>query len=442
MSGVAQICLDEGFAVSGSDIKHSETTDRLQQRGAVIHFPHSRSNVSGEAVVVISSAIPESNEELSYARQLGLTIKRRAEVLGWFMSSRVGISVAGCHGKTTTTSMVSSILTHAGLDPTTVVGGEASHVGGNAKFGKGEHLVAEADESDGSFLLLPSRYSIVTNVDNDHLDYYKSMEKVEQAFEQFVANTEICSVVCADQPVLQKFRHKYADKVRSYGMASGADYRIENVTLVEFGSTFQILHQDKELAFVELNVPGMHNVLNACAALAICHQMSVSPQISAEALNTFVGVQRRFERICEKNGVLIVDDYAHHPAEISVTLDAARRVADARGGKLVAVFQPHRYSRLSHLLQDFARSFSQVDFLYLAPVYAAGELRQAKVDSWFLYRELQMEKNMVSLLSDRPCVDSAQEILSELKSGDVLITLGAGDVTRLGRSLKSVEVRS
>ena len=441
MSGVAQICLDEGYRVSGSDLKKTEVTERLRTRGAVIHFPHSEQNVTEEPVVVISSAIPEANEELAFARQKGLVIKKRAELLGWFMSSRKGISVAGCHGKTTTTSMVSAILTEAGLDPTTVVGGESSHVGGNAKFGKGEYLVAEADESDGSFLYLPSSYSIVTNVDNDHLDYYGTIEKVQEAFACFLLQTKNCSMVCADDAFLQKLWNENRSRLFGYGVHSEADYRIQDVVFSDFGSTFTVSFRGELLTTVSLNVPGMHNILNATAALGLSHQLGVSSDIAAQALEKFVGVQRRFELVANRQGILAVDDYAHHPTEIVATLTAARRLADSRKGKLVVAFQPHRFSRLKHLIHDFARSFLLSDYLYLMPVYSAGERSGGALDSWALYRKLENEKHRIELLHHCNYEELAPRIFSELKERDVFLTLGAGDVTKLGRMMSCKENR-
>ncbi|MBW7875491.1 MAG: UDP-N-acetylmuramate--L-alanine ligase [Candidatus Cloacimonetes bacterium] len=441
MSGVAQICLDEGYRVSGSDLKKTEVTERLQTRGAVIHFPHSEKNVTEEPVVVISSAIPEANEELAFARQKGLVVKKRAELLGWFMSSRQGISVAGCHGKTTTTSMVSAILTEAGLDPTTVVGGESSHVGGNAKFGKGEFLVAEADESDGSFLYLPSTYSIVTNVDNDHLDYYGTIQKVEEAFACFLHKTRNCAMVCADDTFLAGLWRKNPDKIVGYGVHEEADYRIVNVTFTDFGSEFEVHFQKQPLTSVRLNVPGMHNVLNATAALGLSHKLGVCPEVAARALTKFVGVQRRFELVADRDGVLAIDDYAHHPTEIVATLKAARRLADSRKGQLVVAFQPHRFSRLKHLIDDFASSFLLADYLYLMPVYSAGERSGGTLDSWALYRKLKNEKHRVELVKDCDYEKHAPRIFSELRGNDVFLTLGAGDVTKLGRMMSRKEYR-
>ena len=435
MSGVAQICLAQGYPVSGSDLKRSMATNRLQSKGAIISFPHNHSNITEDPVVVVSSAIPETNEELSFARSKGLPIMRRAEVLGTFMQGREGIAVAGCHGKTSTTSLVSSILTVAGLDPTTVVGGEASHVGGNAKFGQGKYLVAEADESDGSFLYLPSKYSIITNVDNDHLDHYGSFESILQHFLKFAHQTEKKVILCAEDKHLVNIAKQLGDKAVTYGFCEDFDYSAVDLHEGSDGTRLTVLKKGQFFCNLHLPLPGKHVVLNSLASLALCDSLGIDKEHLVKGLESFQGVQRRFEKVANYKGVEIYDDYAHHPSEVLATLQAARQLMSDKNGKLVVCFQPHRYSRLQHLMDEFAVSFDDADFLYLMPVYAAGEAPIAGVDHWGLYRDLNLGAGKVSVLESASIEECRELILAELKLGDVLLTMGAGDITRMGREI-------
>ncbi len=431
MSGIAQICLENGFTVSGSDLRQSEVTRRLSSRGASISFPHSLNNITAEPVVVISSAIPESNEELLFARQSGLVVKKRAELLGWFMEGRTGIAVAGCHGKTTTTSMLSAVLTEAGLDPTTIVGGEASHMGGNARMGRGEFLIAEADESDGSFILMPATHAIVTNVDNDHLEHYGDLKNLQSAFEGYVLGLEGIPVLCVEDEFLKGLSSK-RDSI-TYGFSPEAQYRAKNISLEGRSSSYDVWHQGRFLIRIRLGVPGEHNILNSLAAFALSHQIGIAPESIAAGLLVFGGVQRRFETVDEKDNILILDDYAHHPAEVLATLKAARALARERGGRLGVIFQPHRFSRLGHLMSEFAVAFGDADFLWLLPVYAAGEKPRAGVSSWELYIRLELERTCVEVLDSVPDIGYFKR---NMQPGDVLMTMGAGDVTCLGRAGK------
>jgi len=437
MSGLAHICLAEGYEVTGSDLRGSRNVSRLQSLGAKIHFPHSGDHVQKDSIVVVSSAIPETNEELGVARSLGLPIKKRAEVLGWFMEDRDGIAVAGCHGKTTSTSMISSILTRAGENPSTIVGGEASHVGGNAKFGTGKYLVAEADESDGSFLLLPAKYSLITNIDNDHLDHYGSFEGVLKAFYTFMEQTQEMVILCIDDPCLRKLKNHFPDKVITYGFSEDADYVVSDLVQVGLKTSFKIELSGGSGLDVDLTVPGAHNVLNAAGSIALCDYLGIEAEFLSEGLKDFEGVQRRFELVSDRNDVLVYDDYAHHPREVQATLAAARSLMETRSGKLVVCFQPHRYTRLKELFCEFQESFQDADFLYLAPVYAAGEIPLQGVSTRRLYYALNMDRSKVSLLENGSMEAYASKIQAELFPGDVLLTMGAGDITRLGRLMGS-----
>jgi UDP-N-acetylmuramate--alanine ligase len=434
MSGIAQMCLENGFLVSGSDLNPSPITNRLKGYGAEIHFPHCKDSVLEDSIVVVSSAIPETNEELSYAREKGMIVKKRAEVLAWLMQERNGISVAGTHGKTTTTSMISSILTSAGVDPSTVVGGEANHVGGNAKFGNGDLLVAEADESDGSFLLLPTKYAVVTNIDNDHLGHYGSFEQLCNSFHNFMEETEEFVIACGEDENLQKTIKMVSTDVFTYGRGDGFDYGISNVDLMPDKTTFSVSKQGKHLVDVVLSVPGLHNVLNATASVALCDQLGISAEYLRQGLMDFTGVQRRLELVAESNDIRVYDDYAHHPTEIQAVIECGKEMVKSTGGKLVVCFQPHRYSRVKDLHQEFALSLTGADFLYLAPVYAAGEKPMPGYDSWTIKKSLKLEPLSYQMLSDN-MDEWAGLIKQELQPGDVFMTLGAGNITRLGRDL-------
>ncbi|MCJ8345036.1 UDP-N-acetylmuramate--L-alanine ligase [bacterium] len=434
MSGLAHMCLKDGFSVSGSDLRSSRATSRLSDGGAIINFPHNKVNISDEPVIVISSAIPENNEELKFAKSLGLTIKKRAEMLAWFMKDKLGISVAGCHGKTTTTTMVSSILTEAGVDPSTIVGGEANHVGGNAKYGSGKYIVAEADESDGSFLLLPSKYSIVTNVDNDHLDYYGDFEGVTRAFRTFIQKTSEFSIVCGENETLLEMSQDF-DHVKTYGLSETHDYWAKDIQLNDFSSEFVVETKDGRSLQLKLNTPGIHNLLNGVAAVAMCDSLGIAVEDIEKGLAKFCGVQRRFEKVQEKNGILVIDDYAHHPTEIKATMKSASKLAKSRDGKLVIVFQPHRYSRIAEVLESYRGCFDGADFLYMAPIYASGERNPLNLSTWDIYKRCNFEPRNIKILESDDWKAFAQELSPELRKNDVLLTLGAGDVTFLGRLL-------
>jgi UDP-N-acetylmuramate--alanine ligase len=358
-------------------------------------------------------------------------------MLGWFMKNRRGVAVAGTHGKTTTTSLISSILTSAGLDPTTIVGGEAQHVGGNAKAGHGDLLVAEADESDGSFLMLPVRYAVITNVDNDHLNYYGSEENLRITFQQFVESVSEFSVLCGEDPFLYTMKHSMQRPVFCYGFRPEHDYQIKNVSLEGRSSRFELFYKNSFLLEATVNIPGLHNVLNSAGAAALCHQLKVEPEKIVAGLAQFCGVQRRFELIQEQNDIMVFDDYAHHPTEVKATLDSARNLANLNGGKLVVCFQPHRYTRNKELAARFAAVLSEnIDFLYIAPIYSAGEKHISGADSWSIYRSLTMNKSRVMMLPEGNPADWAAYISGELEPKDILLTVGAGNVTELGRLVR------
>jgi len=373
MSGIAKVLLDLGYKISGSDLNVTETTKRLGKNGATVFTGHKASNVQkGIDVVVVSSAIPEDNDEVKKAQEFNIPVIQRAEMLAKLMENQKAICVAGAHGKTTTTSMIALVLEKNNLDPTVVVGGELNDIGGNAKLGRGEYLVAEADESDGSFLKLLPWATVVTNIEDDHLDHYGTLENIVEAFRQFInlGSPQGFSILCIDNTFVKKLADQIPGKLITYGIQENAQYTAKDIVYEGLLTKAKIYFNDNLLGTLELNVPGKHNISNALAAISIGHQLGIDFQDIKEALKGFKGVQRRFQLIGKVNNVQVVDDYAHHPTEIKATLEAAR---NSHSGRLIAVFQPHRYTRTKFLAKEFAASFKAADKVILAEIYSAGE---------------------------------------------------------------------
>lgn len=435
MSGIAEVLLDMGFEVHGSDLKESDTVTRLRERGAVIHLGHAESNVVGADVVVMSSAVTRENPEVRAARRDGVPVIPRAEMLAELMRLKHGVAIAGSHGKTTTTSLVASILNHALLDPTVVIGGKVNQLGTNARLGTGDHLVAEADESDGSFLKLAPTIAVVTNLDLEHVDFWTGgLPQLQQAFADFLNRLPFygLAVVCIDEENVQGLLPRVDRRVVTYGKSRQADYRVSGMEPLGLGSRFDVVVRGETRGEVTIKLTGEHNVLNSVAAIAVAEEIGVPFAKAAEALALFEGVQRRFTVRGEAGGVTVVDDYGHHPTEIRATLAGARRAYPGR--RIVVLFQPHRYTRTAGLKDDFGRSFNDADIVRITDVYAAGE---APIDG------ADAEGLAVSLTDhghhDAQAIgalDAAIAALAkELLSGDVVITLGAGDITRAGQAL-------
>jgi UDP-N-acetylmuramate--alanine ligase len=430
MSGIAEVLLASGFLVTGSDSKESDTTRRLVSLGARVFVGHRAENVDDADVVVFSSAIVRDNVELVTARERAVPVIPRAEMLGELMRLKDGIAIAGSHGKTTTTSLVATVLVHAGLDPTVVIGGKLNSLGSNATRGAGDLLVAEADESDGSFLALTPVVAVITNIDPEHLDHYGTHEKVKEAFVDFANRVPFYGLVvaCLDHPHVQDILPRIEKRTATYGFAAQADYRAKNAESQGLSTRFEVVRRGESLGQFEVRMPGLHNVLNTLAVIAVADELGVPHDALREALRTFGGVQRRFTIVGEEQGVTIVDDYGHHPAEIQATLEAAQR---AYGRRLVIAFQPHRYSRTHHLFDDLSRAFNRADVLFLTDVYAAGEAPIAGADSESLVRAIRARGHRdVHLVPSRK--DLALSIDSRVRSGDIVITLGAGDITKTG----------
>jgi UDP-N-acetylmuramate--alanine ligase len=440
MSGIAEILLNLGMKVSGSDLKRSAVTDRLAALGATIYEGHNAANVAGATVVVTSSAVNARNPEVLEAHARKIPVIQRAEMLAELMRLKYGIAIAGMHGKTTTTSMVAAVLSAGGLDPTVVVGGRVDALGSNARLGASQYLVAEADESDRSFLKLSPILAVVTNLDREHMDCYHDMADVERAFVDFIDRVPFYGAVtaCIDNALLKGILPRVRRRVFTYGVAAEADFRLEILDAAqvpgsgtEQGSSFSrfLVHTAAgPLGPFELHVPGRHNVLNATAAVAIARQLEVTPENIAEGLAHFRGVDRRFQQRGQARGVTVVDDYGHHPTEIRATLEAARASMCASGrGKIHVVFQPHRFSRTLDLLEQFGGAFTDADTVVVLPIYAASEEPIPGVTAERLAERIQGPR--VAFAPDFAA--AVQAVAAAAHEGDLILTLGAGSVSQL-----------
>ncbi|MGD8385953.1 MAG: UDP-N-acetylmuramate--L-alanine ligase [Desulfobacteraceae bacterium] len=435
MSGIAELLLNLGYEVSGSDIRESSVTRRLAAMGARVFSGHRAEHAEGADVVVYSSAVPTENPEVRAATERFVPVIPRAEMLAELMRLKYGVAVAGAHGKTTTTSMIASILTSADLDPTVVIGGRLDIWGGsNAKLGQGDILVAESDESDGSFMLLSPTIAVVTNMDYEHIEHYGTMDNLRTAFVDFVNKIPFygSAVLCLDNEEIQGILPRLRKRYLTYGMTSQADVQAKEVEMQDFSASFEILHQDRSLGRIVVGMPGRHNVLNALAAVAVGLELEVDLEDIRGGLRSLGGLARRFQLKGERQGVLVMDDYGHHPTEIVHTLETARACWPNR--RLVVVFQPHRYSRTRALYDRFVLSFNQADLLIIAPIYGASEAPIEGVDAAWLYRGVKEHGHReVVLGEDLAGIQSYLE--ATIRSGDVLLTLGAGDVYRVGEAL-------
>jgi len=435
MSGIAQLCLARGYKVSGSDIKASSMSEVLLRAGAQIHIGHRAENLGDAELIIISSAISATNPELQEAHARGLQIRKRAEVLGWLMSDRYGIAVAGAHGKTTTTSLVSRVLEAGHLDPTLIVGGEVMATKSNVRFGKSSYVVVEADESDASFLYLPAKIAIVTNIDDDHMDHYRTVERMDQTYVDFINNLgpDGLAVLCIDNPRLKGLIPRINVPFLTYGFSEDADVRASDLSWEGRLWSFHVNHLGTDLGRFEISLPGRHNVQNALSSVAVAMKSGVDPVDIRNGLESFTGVKRRFQFVGEAQDISVYDDYAHHPTEIKATLESARL---CRPGRLVVLFQPHRFSRTRLLASEFGRSFSDADLVILLPVYAAGESDDG-VTSDLIYRELVKNHPYVVAIENngRELRSLVPLIASQLEAGDWVFTVGAGDVTQLGGML-------
>jgi len=440
MGGIAEVFLNLGFEVSGSDIKENATTGRLLDLGADIGIGHAVDNVRNVDVVVKSSAVDDSNVEVGLAKSQKIPVIPRAEMLAELMRFRFGIGVAGTHGKTTTTSLVASVLAEAGLDPTFVIGGCLNSIGTNARLGQGDYLVAEADESDASFLYLQPMIAILTNIDRDHMETYSgSYQKLKDAFIEFIHHVPFygLAIVCIDDVGVSDILPAISKPIVTYGTREGADVRADNIRQEGLKSTFNVHRAEKPGNLsIELNMPGRHNLLNALAAIAVATELGVSDQVICKSLAEFKGVGRRFEfnaRIDVAGGdVLLFDDYGHHPREIAATLESARIAWPKR--RLVLVFQPHRYTRTKDLFEDFVRVLSSVDVLVLLDVYTAGEKHITGADGRSLSHAIRV-RGQIDPIFVEDAVDLAGILAGLMKANDIVMTMGAGSVGRISTEL-------
>ncbi len=433
MSGIAEVLLAHGFDVTGSDVRESEVVLRLRELGATVHVGHRADNVTRADVIVFSSAVKRDNPELAVARERSIPVIPRAEMLAELMRLKDGIAIAGSHGKTTTTSLVATVLRDAGLDPTVVIGGKLNALGSNAARGAGSLLVAEADESDGSFLHLTPTFAVITNIDAEHLDHYGDHERVKDAFVSFANRVPFYGVVvaCLDHPHVQDILPRIEKRVATYGLSAQADYRARNLKAQGLTTTFEVIRRGQSLGDFEVRMPGQHNVLNALATIALADELAVPHEQIKSSLASFAGVQRRFTIVGEPRGITIVDDYGHHPAEVEATLEAAQR---AYGRRLIVAFQPHRYSRTQHCFDELVRAFNRADVLLLTDVYAAGEAPIEGIDSAHLSQAIRAHGHRD--VTHVPDVNTLPSVLAERCAvGDVIITMGAGNITRVGRDL-------
>lgn len=439
MSGLAEILRNLEFEVSGSDLREGENTRALVALGVRIDVGHRAENVTAADVVVYSSAINPNNPEIVCAHERGIPVIPRAEMLAELMRVKYGVAIAGSHGKTTTTSLVATVLRAAGLDPTVVVGGRMASFGSNAKLGTGDLLVAEADESDGSFLRLTPTIAVVTNIDPEHLDHYGTLQSLKDAFLAFIEKVPFygLAVLCLDHPNVQQLLPRINRRHVTYGLSQQADYSARDVRIEGIRTTFRAFRYGRDIGDFCVRLPGLHNVLNTLAAIAVADELEVPFDILREALSSFHGVARRFSVVDEPCGITLVDDYGHHPAEIRATLAAARR---AFSGRVLVAFQPHRYTRTANLFDDFAQAFNDADEVLLADVYPAGEQPILGADSSHLAEAIKEHgHHSVAYMADQALM--AARLASSAQPGDVVLTLGAGDINKLLKAVGS-EIRS
>jgi len=454
MSGIAEVLHNLGYEVTGSDVKESDTTNRLRSLGIKVYIGHRAENVDDAHVVVISSAVSKDNAEVAEAERKAIPVIPRAEMLAELARMKYGILVAGAHGKTTTTSLIATVIASGGLDPTVVIGGKLRATGSNARLGQGDFLVAEADESDGSFLRLSPTIAVVTNIDREHMDFFKTMDSLREAFLSFINKVPFygVSIVCNENEELRSLLPYVHRRYITYGLSPDADVYAACIKKGFMTVSFDIVYKGENLGGFSLPVPGMHNILNSLAAIIAARELKVGTDVIKEALKKFSGIQRRFELKGEEKGIKVFDDYGHHPTEIKATLNAAKEgllcgIQDTEhraqiAGRLFVIFQPHRYTRTKDLMDEFTSCFSDADILCLTDIYSAGEKPIDGINSNALLERIKKtgHKDAAYFPGREKLMDN---LLMRLKNGDVVFTLGAGDVWKLGEEiLKELRVRS
>jgi UDP-N-acetylmuramate--alanine ligase len=439
MSGIAEVLHNLGYEITGSDIKNSATVKRLKSMGIKVLIGHRPDNIGDAHVVVISSAVSEDNPEVIEARRRSIPVIPRAEMLAEIGRLKYSILVAGAHGKTTTTSLISTVLTEAGLDPTVVIGGKLKATGTGASLGKGEFLVAEADESDGSFLKLSPTIAVATNIDREHMNYFKTMDNLCAAFRQFLDKVPFygISIICYEDIYLRNIMNELNRRYISYGFSEDAMIRAKDIKSSGINTSFKVEYRNENLGKFTLPMIGKYNVLNALASIAVARELRVDTEVVRKALSGFRGIQRRFELKASVSGIRVYDDYGHHPTEIRNTL---RAIKEAFPGRLIVIFQPHRYSRTYDLFNDFCTAFSDADILFLLDIYPAGERPIDGVSSALLADAIKTKGKEVHYFPDRSSEKSdisglVEDLIKTLKKGDVVLTLGAGDVYKISDAL-------
>lgn len=435
MSGIAEVLLNLGFKVTGSDLRKTDITARLERLGARVFYGHGPENIEDVHVVVTSSAVRADNPEVQEAKRRLIPVIQRAEMLAELMRMKFSVAVAGAHGKTTTTSLVASVLRNAGLDPTCVIGGRLNSIGTNAKLGSGQYLVAEADESDGSFLLLFPSLAVVTNIDLEHLDHYKDLDEIKAAFLAFMNKVPFFGVVivCIDNENLASLIPSLKRRHVTYGLSEKAELRAVNLRHEGFSTRFDVLHKNEKLGEITLSTPGVHNVVNALAAIAVGMELNVTFDVMQDALGQFGGIHRRLELKCDKD-IKLIDDYGHHPTEIKATLSAIRSMWK---GRVLVAFQPHRYSRTKALLDEFVTSFDDADTLIITEIYAASEDRIDGISGSLLADRIRSggHRNVMFVPTKEEIIDAVTNMAGP---GDMVVTLGAGDIYKIGEELSAL----
>jgi len=437
MSGIAELLLNLGYTISGSDLKLSHITQRLESKGAMIYQGHAKENIQEVNVVVTSSAIASENPEVVRARQLGLPIIPRAEMLAELMRIKYSIAVSGAHGKTSTTSMISQILNTAGLDPTVIIGGLLQGLDTNALHGSGDFIVAEADESDGSFLKYAPAIAAVTNIDLEHLDFYTGIEDIKDKFVQFINSVPFygLAILCLDNEHIQDILPRIKVRHTTYGLTAQSDLQARNIRFENGKSRFSVMQKDKNLGEILLNIAGQHNILNAMAGIATGLELNIPFDTIKKALEEIQGVKRRLEIKGEAKGIMVMDDYGHHPTEIMATLTAVRESYPEK--RLIVLFQPHRYTRTQGLFDEFTRSFYQSDILIVLPIYAASEPPIPGVDAQHLVEGIQAHGHKDAVFAP-DFTQALSMVTHKAQKGDMILTLGAGDIYTLGEQLVEI----
>ena len=448
MSGIAEVLNNLGYEVDGSDLKESETTMRLRELGININIGHKEENIKNADVVVISSAVSSGNPEVEAARKLSIPVIPRAEMLAELARLKYGVLVAGAHGKTTTTSLIAGVLGDGKLDPTVVIGGKLKGMGSNARLGWGEFLVAEADESDGSFLKLTPTIAVVTNIDKEHMDFFKNIDEIKGAFLSFINKVPFygLSILCGDNEHIKELLPKVQRRFITYGLSEGTDLTAKDIRIEGLRAGFEAVLNGRSLGLFEAPLIGSHNVCNCLAAIAVANELKVGIDVIRESLKNFSGVQRRFELKGMVSGINVIDDYGHHPAEITATLKAVKEAMqqnlepgtrNPEPGRLIVLFQPHRYTRTRDLLAEFIDAFEDADKVILMDIYPAGEKPLPGVNSELLYRGIKDTGKDIEYIAERDAILGYLD--AEMKEADTLLTLGAGNVWRVGEEFLRIK---